>query len=75
MGKERDDYASYLLRLRRSDQDGRPTWRASLESTRDGKRLDFGSVEELIAFLAAWFGWTECSEDPESSQHTSTRSS
>jgi hypothetical protein len=61
MGKERDDYASYLLRLRRSDQDGRPTWRASLESTRDGKRLDFGSVEELIAFLTDRFGWTECS--------------
>jgi hypothetical protein len=61
MSKEQDDYASYLLRLRRSDQEGHSVWRASLESTRDGKRLDFGSVEELIAFLAARFGWTECS--------------
>jgi len=51
MGKERDDYASYLLRLRKSDQEGYPVWRASLESTRDGQRTDFGSVEELIAFL------------------------
>ena len=61
MAKERDDYASYLLRLRRSDQDGQPTWRASLESTRDGQRTDFRSVEELIAFLRDRFGWTGCS--------------
>ncbi|MBL7202018.1 MAG: hypothetical protein ISS56_17910 [Anaerolineae bacterium] len=59
MGKERDDYASYLLRLRRSDRNGRPTWRASLESTLDGQRTDFANVEELIAFLTARFRWTD----------------
>jgi hypothetical protein len=59
--QERDDYASYMLRLRRSDRDGQPTWRASLESTRDGQRVDFGSVEALIAFLADRFGETNCS--------------
>ena len=58
MGKDRDNYASYLLRLRRSDQDGRPIWRASLESTRDGQRTNFDSVESLIAFLTDRFGFT-----------------
>jgi hypothetical protein len=56
MDKERDNYASYLLRLRRSDRDGQPTWRASLESTRDGQRMEFASVEALVAFLIARFG-------------------
>jgi hypothetical protein len=56
MGHKRDDYASYLLRLRRSDQDGLLTWRASLESTRDGQRIEFASVEALVAFLSARFG-------------------
>ena len=59
MDKERDDYASYLLRLRRSDRDGQPTWRASLESTRDGQRLEFASAEALVAFLIARFGPTQ----------------
>jgi hypothetical protein len=61
MDKEREDYVSYLLRLRLSDQDGQPTWRASLESTRDGQRTDFCSVEELVAFLTDRFGRTGCS--------------
>jgi hypothetical protein len=56
MDRGRGDYASYLLRLRRSDWDGQPNWRASLESTRDGQRTDFGSVEELVAFLTGRFG-------------------
>jgi hypothetical protein len=59
MGKERDDYASYLLRLRRSDRNGQPTWRASLESTRDGERLEFSSVEALLAYLDTQFGQAE----------------
>ena len=59
MCREPDNYVSYLLRLRRSDRDGQPIWRASLESTRDGQRLEFGSVEALIAFLSARFGSTQ----------------
>jgi hypothetical protein len=56
VGNERDDYASYLLRLRRSDRNGQPTWRASLESTHDGQRLQFNSLEALVAFLKDRFG-------------------
>jgi hypothetical protein len=58
MDPERDDYASYLLCLRRSDRDGQRTWRASLESTRNGQRIGFASVEALVAFLIARFGTT-----------------
>jgi hypothetical protein len=55
MCAEPDDYASYLLRLVRSDRDGH-AWRASLESTADGQRLEFGSVAALIGFLQARYG-------------------
>ena len=58
VGHEREDYASYLLHLRRSERNGEPIWRASLENTRDGQRLEFDGVEALIAFLAARFGPT-----------------
>jgi hypothetical protein len=54
--RAQDDYASYLLRLWRSEWNGQPTWRASLESTRDGQRLEFTNLEALIAFLIARFG-------------------
>jgi hypothetical protein len=50
MSEEQNDYASYLLRLVRSERDGH-AWRASLESTADGQRLEFGSVAALIGFL------------------------
>lgn len=58
MSSEPRDYASYLLRLVRSDRDGH-AWRASLESTADGERLEFGSVATLVAFLQERYGQTE----------------
>jgi hypothetical protein len=51
-----EGYASYLLRLKGSDRDGQRTWRASLESTLDGQRLEFNSLEALIAFLEQQYG-------------------
>ena len=56
MPKEQPDYASYLLRLWKSNERGSATWRASLESTTEGRRYNFAHVEALIAFLAAHFG-------------------
>lgn len=58
MCAEQDDYASYLLRLMKSDRDGH-AWRASLESTADGQRLEFGSMAALIGFLQERYGQTE----------------
>ena len=59
VSEEKNDYAAYLLRLRRSDQAGQPIWRASLESTRNTRRLDFANLEALIAFLRDRFGQAE----------------
>ncbi len=55
-GEQDDDYASYLLRLWKTGQVGAPTWRASLESARDGQRVSFANLEALIAFLNDRFG-------------------
>lgn len=49
--QEQRDYLSYLLRLWRESDEGRPVWRASLRSTHTGKRVGFGSLEELCEFL------------------------
>jgi hypothetical protein len=61
LSAEQDDYASYLLRLTRSDRDDH-AWRASLESTADGQRLEFGSVEALVVFLQEQYGQTKESQ-------------
>jgi len=55
MAREQLNYASYLLRLWRREEDGQLVWRASLESTGDGQRLNFASLEALIAFLETQF--------------------
>lgn len=46
------DYHSYLLRLWRTQADGRPAWRASLESPQTGTRQGFVSLQELFVYLA-----------------------
>jgi hypothetical protein len=63
VSNERAGYMSYLLRLRRSHGDRQPAWRASLESTRDGQRQDFDSVDALIAYLRDRFGQKEGSDE------------
>jgi hypothetical protein len=55
MAREQLNYASYLLRLWRREEDGQLVWRASLESTGDGQRLNFANLEALIAFLETQF--------------------
>jgi hypothetical protein len=56
MAAQQVDYASYLLRLWRTERDGRPVWHASLEGTADGQRLNFSSLDALVAFLERHFG-------------------
>ena len=51
MTDTRYDYASFLLRLWRAQDYGRPIWRASLESTQTGQRQNFTELEGLITFL------------------------
>lgn len=42
-------YFSYLLRMWRTGE--KSAWRASLEDPQTGKRVGFGSLETLFAFL------------------------
>jgi hypothetical protein len=51
-----EDYASYLLRLRKIQIDQQSTWVASLQSTSSGERRFFPGVAALAAFLIAEYG-------------------
>jgi hypothetical protein len=51
MTSEQPGYLAYLLRLWQVNDDGKPVWRASLESPHTGERVGFGSLELLFAFL------------------------
>lgn len=44
-------YLSYLLRLWQEQIDGRPCWRASLESVQSGEQVAFASWEQLVDYL------------------------
>ncbi len=53
-------YISYLLRLWQIRSEGKPAWRASLESPHTGERRGFANLADLFTFLeeetghAAW---------------------
>ena len=52
MTNEDDRYLAYMLRLWRvHDDDGEPTWRASLESPHTAERQGFADLEALFEFL------------------------
>ncbi len=54
MSEETNDlpYYAYMLRLWRSESQGRRQWRASLESPHTGERQLFSDLEQLFAFLS-----------------------
>jgi hypothetical protein len=51
MTRAKPRYLSYLLRLWQAGSEGRPVWRASLESPRTGERISFLGSEDLFAYL------------------------
>jgi hypothetical protein len=51
MTAEQPGYLAYLLRLWQVNDDGKPVWRASLESPHTGERHSFANLEMLFAFL------------------------
>jgi len=48
---EKAHYFSFLLRLWRAGEDGKPIWRASLEDPHTGEHLGFASLKELFIYL------------------------
>jgi hypothetical protein len=51
MNKEQRGYISYLLRLWQIRSEGKPAWRASLESPHTGERRGFANLADLFTFL------------------------
>ena len=58
MNKAKSDYQSYLLRLWRVNDaqnphraEEEPVWRASLQSSLTGRRMNFPSLNHLVGFL------------------------
>ena len=56
MPERHRDYASYLLRLWRAEEQGRAIWLASLENTLTSERKNFASLAALVKFLQERFG-------------------
>lgn len=55
-------YRAYLLRVWQVMSGEQLVWRASLEDPRTGERHGFGSLEQLVAFLAGQAGGSEPEE-------------
>jgi hypothetical protein len=51
MTKKRTDYISYLLRIWKSNGEGKTAWQASLENPHTGERLGFANLYQLFTFL------------------------
>ena len=56
MTGQQPNYFSYLLRLWQVENDGKQTWRASLEDPVSRKRRGFANLKELVDFLKAQTG-------------------
>ena len=52
MAERQTRYASYLLRLWQDNNDQKPVWRASLQSSLNGERQVFATLDYLFAFLS-----------------------
>ena len=51
MAKKQTIYLAYLLRLWRVKEEGKTTWRASLQSPQTRERRGFASLDTLFDFL------------------------
>ena len=51
MVKKQTSYLAYLLRLWRVKEEGKTTWRASLQSPQTRERRGFASLDALFDFL------------------------
>ena len=51
MVKKQTSYVAYLLRLWRVKEEGKTTWRASLQSPQTRERRGFASLDALFDFL------------------------
>jgi len=50
------DYQAYLLRLWRAGSGESARWHASLQEAHKGQRMEFASLDDLVAFLKQRMG-------------------
>jgi hypothetical protein len=67
MTGEQRRYLSYLIRLWQVKNSSGPVWRASLESSRTGKRQGFADLDALFAFLRQQTGGIASGSDGDES--------
>lgn len=73
MSQKKSDYLSYLIRLRRVDNDGHPLWRITLEipgGARD--TASFGNLEAVVDFLRTEMGTAAGNVDTSEETHDIT---
>ncbi len=63
------DYASYLLRLQRLQNEEHLVWVVSIQSAVSGERRLFASVDAFTQFLQAEFGAAGTAADVQSNIH------
>lgn len=68
MTEKQTSYVAYLLRLWRVKEEGKTTWRASLQSPQTRERRGFASLDALFDFLQHQ---TETALDSEGSEQPS----
>ncbi len=51
-----NDYRSFMLRFRCTQNDGSPTWIASLQDTQTSEQQWFSNLQGLFGYLQARFG-------------------
>jgi len=56
-------YLSFMLRLWRAGNDGKPVWRASLKNPLTRECLGFAGLRELFAYLEAQIEETDLSSE------------
>jgi hypothetical protein len=66
MTKKQTDYLSYLLRLWRVQEEGKPIWRVSLQSPQTRECKGFANLDALFDFLRRQ---TAASDSEASEQH------
>ena len=69
MVKKLTGYMAYLLRLWRVKEEGKATWRASLQSPQTRERRGFASLDALFDFLQQQTEMTLDSEGSEQPVH------
>jgi hypothetical protein len=66
MNEKHPDYLAYMLRVWRTQRDGKTAWRVSLKSAQTRECRRFGSLEDLFDYLRQQAGASSSTVEAES---------